>query len=330
MDVTVLDQAEGADWKVWCGDCVDVARGLPDDSVGLTVFSPPFESLYVFSDHPRDMSNCANSTTFWEHFGFLIEQLYRATMPGRLCAVHCMDLPTSKVRDGVIGMRDFPGEVARAFQDRGWIYHSKVCIWKNPVSAMQRSKSIGLLHKQIKKDSTISRMAAADYVVIMRKPGDNPKPVSGPFDCYYGDETSVDGPLTTETGRVSSVNVPGDEWYSIAVWQRYASPVWMDINQSDVLSRNMAREESDERHISPLQLTVIRRCIDLWSNPGDVVFSPFAGIGSELYCAVQMGRKAIGAELKASYFRQAVANLRAVKAEARQQGDLFNIVEAAE
>ena len=328
MENKVLDQAAGSDWVVYNGDCVDVARGLPDASVGFTAFSPPFESLYTFSDHPRDMSNCPDRETFWTHFGFLIEELLRVTKPGRLCAVHCMDLPTSKTRDGVIGMRDFPGEVVRAFEAKGWIYHSKVCIWKNPVSAMQRSKSIGLLHKQIKKDSTMSRMAAADYVVVLRKPGDNLEPVDGPFDCYYGDETSVDGPLVTETGNIRSVNVPGDEWYSIAVWQRYASPVWMDINQSDVLSHKMAREENDERHISPLQLTVIRRCIDLWSNPGDVVLSPFAGIGSELYCAVEMGRKAVGAELKASYFRQAIANLRSVRK--TETMDLFGTVEAAE
>jgi len=328
MDVSVLDKAEGQDWWIANGDCVDVARGLPDESVGLTVFSPPFESLYTFSDHPRDMSNCPDPETFWQHFGFLIEQLYRITKPGRLCAVHCMPLPTSKTRDGYIGVRDFPGEVIRAFQAHGWIFHSEVVIFKDPVTAMQRTKAIGLLHKQIKKDSALSRMGLADYVVVLRKPGDNAEPVEGAFDAYYGDETSVKGPLTTETGKIRSVNVPGDEWYSVAVWQRYASPVWMDINQSDVLSHKMAREENDERHISPLQLTVIRRCIDLWSNPGDVVFSPFAGIGSELYCAVQMGRKAVGAELKASYFRQAIANLQSIRRE--ETVDLFSSLEAAE
>jgi len=322
--VNVIDQASGDDWKLWNGDCVDVTRGLPDGSVHYTIFSPPFESLYTFSDDPRDMSNCADSETFWQHFRFLIAELYRATMPGRLCSIHCMQLPTSKLRDGFIGVRDFRGDIIRGFQNAGWIYHSEVCIRKDPVTAMQRTKAVGLLHKQICKDSAMSRMALADYVVTMRKPGDNPEPVSGPFDAYYGDETTPDGPLVTETGDLRTTNMPGDDWYSVAVWQRYAEPVWMDINQSDVLSHKAARDEADERHISPLQLTVIRRCVDLWSNPGDVVFSPFAGIGSELYVALNMGRKAIGAELKPSYFRQAVKNV----GEARKSfGTLFEAAE---
>lgn len=324
--VSVIDQSSGNDWTLWNGDCVDVTRGLPDGSVHYTIFSPPFESLYTFSDDPRDMSNCADSETFWHHFRFLIAELYRATMPGRLCSIHCMQLPTSKMRDGFIGVRDFRGDIIRGFQEAGWIYHSEVCIRKDPVTAMQRTKAVGLLHKQICKDSAMSRMALADYVVTMRKPGDNPEPVSGPFDAYYGDETTPDGPLVTQTGDIRTTNMPGDDWYSVAVWQRYAEPVWMDINQSDVLSHKAARDEADERHISPLQLTVIRRCVDLWSNPGDVVYSPFAGIGSELYVALDMGRKAIGAELKPSYFRQAVKNV----GEARKSlGSLFEF-EAAE
>jgi hypothetical protein len=327
--VGVIDQAHGKNWMVWNGDCVDVTRALPGDSLHYTIFSPPFESLYTFSDNPRDMSNCADSETFWTHFRFLIAELYRATMPGRLCSIHCMQLPTSKMRDGFIGLRDFRGEIIRAYQDAGWIYHSEVCIRKDPVSAMQRSKSIGLLHKQIVKDSALSRMAVADYIVTMRKPGDNPEPISGPFDAYYGSEATPDGGLVTETGNMRSTNYPGDNWYSVAVWQRYAEPVWLDIVQGDVLSRTSAREEADERHISPLQLTVIRRCVDLWSNPGDTVYSPFAGIGSELYCAVEMGRKAIGAELKASYFRQAVANLRDVETRSKP-ADLFDALDAAE
>ena len=327
--VEVIEQAEGENWKIWCGDCVDITRGLPDDRIGFTIFSPPFESLYTFSDSARDMSNCHDSAIFWAHFQFLIKELYRATVPGRLCAVHCMDLPTSKLRDGFIGLRDFPGEVCRAYQAEGWIYHSKICIRKDPVSAMQRSKSIGLLHKQMVKDSTISRMAVADYVVIMRKPGDNPEPVAGPFDCYYGSETTLEGPLVTETGKQRSTNYPGEAWYSVAVWQRYAEPVWLDINQSDVLTHRVARQEADERHISPLQLTVIRRCVDLWSNPGDIVYSPFAGIGSELYCAVEMGRKAVGAELKLSYYEQAVANLKSLATKPKTASLFAEPMEAA-
>lgn len=308
--VKVVADAHGKNWTLYNADCVDVTRGIPDNSLHYTIYSPPFESLYTFSDHPRDMSNCTDSDTFQTHYRFLIKELYRATMPGRLCSTHCMQLPTSKLRDGFIGLRDFRGEIIRAFQAEGWIYHSEVCIRKDPVAAMQRSKSIGLLHKQICKDSAMSRMAVADYIVTMRKPGDNPEPVSGPFDAYYGSETTPIGPLVTETGKMRSVNRPGDAWYSVAVWQRYAEPIWLDINQGDVLSHRAARDEEDERHISPLQLTVIRRCIDLWSNPGDVVYSPFAGIGSEPYCAVEMGRKGLGVELKESYFQQAVQNLR--------------------
>ena len=371
MSVSMIaEQSSGDNWTMFNGDCVDVTRGLPSDSVGLSVWSPPFESLYVFSDDPRDMSNCQDSGTFWRHFQFLIDELYRVTKPGRLCCIHCMQLPTSKTRDGFIGVRDFRGEVIRAFQGndaagiheamrsievrehhagldgdtarvkrlrklrdglgdelrshpgRGkWIFHTEVMIRKDPVAAMQRSKSIGLLHKQLVKDSSLSRMALADYVVVMRKDGDNGEPISGPFDAYYGSEAEADGPLQSDSNfRGQSWDRPGDPWYSVAVWQRYAESVWTDIVQGDVLSRQNAREEADERHISPLQLTVIRRCVDLWSNPGDVVYSPFAGIGSELYVALQMGRKAIGAELKPSYFRQAVANCQSAKL---TQSDLF-------
>lgn len=306
----VNDQASGKSWQLWNGDCVEVANGMPDDSVHLTIYSPPFESLYTFSDDPRDMSNCQDKQTFWTHYKFLIDEVFRITKPGRIVCVHCMQLPTSKTRDGFIGIRDFRGEIVRAHMDAGFYFHSEVMIRKDPVAAMQRSKSIGLLHKQVCKDSTISRMALADYVVVFRKPGDNAEPVAGPFDAYYGNETTPDGALKSESNfRGVSYDKPGDPWYSVAVWQRYAESVWMDIAQGDVLNRKDARDEPDEAHISPLQLTVIRRCVDLWSNPGDVVFSPFAGIGSELYVALQMGRKAIGAELKPSYFTQAVKNV---------------------
>lgn len=324
--VKVADYAEGKSFAAWNGDCVEVARGLPDNSVGMTIYSPPFESLYTFSDDPRDMSNCTDKQTFWDHFKFLIAENYRITKPGRIVCVHCMQLPTSKMRDGFIGIRDFRGEIVRAYQDAGFIFHSEVMIRKDPVAAMQRSKSIGLLHKQVVKDSTISRMALADYIVVFRKPGENTEPVSGPFDTYYGTDANKDGELITDSAfQGRQAHRPGDPWYSIAVWQRYAESVWLDIAQGDVLSRKDARDEPDEAHISPLQLTVIRRCIDLWSNPGDVVFSPFAGIGSELYVAVQMGRKAIGSELKPSYFRQLVKNMTAVEMESKS-GDLLDLM----
>jgi DNA modification methylase len=312
--VKVIDQARGANWHLWNGDCVDVVRGLPSESVGYSIYSPPFISLYTFSDDPRDMSNCRTDGDFWQHYRFLIAEIYRVLKPGRLVSVHCMNLPTSKLRDGFIGIRDFRGDIIKAHQEAGFIFHSEVVIRKDPVSAMQRTKAIGLLHKQIKKDSAISRMAIPDYIVTLRKPGNNPEPVVGMFDAYYGAEAGPNDPLPSQKfdpnlGRNVPVLVyPGEERYSIAVWQRYAEPVWLDIAQSDVLSRKDARDEADEAHIAPLQLTPIRRCLELWSNPGDVVLSPFAGIGSELYVSLQMGRRAIGAELKPSYFQQAVQN----------------------
>jgi DNA modification methylase len=322
--VKVADEGSGPDWHVWNGDCCEVARGMPADSVGYTIYSPPFESLYTFSDDPRDMSNCRNSEEFWAHYRFLIAECFRITKPGRLVSIHCMNLPTSKLRDGFIGVRDFRGEIIRAHQAAGFYFHSEVGIRKDPVAAMQRSKALGLLHKQIVKDSSLSRMAIPDYVVTMRKPGDNPEPISGPFDAYYGNEAAPDGALVVESAWRGTERLrPGDGWYSVAVWQRYAEPFWMDIAQGDVLSPREARDEPDEKHIAPLQLTVIRRCVDLWSNPGDVVFSPFAGIGSELVVAVQMGRRAVGAELKPSYWRQAVKNLRAID---RAPQDLFSIM----
>lgn len=326
--VKIADQASGKNWTVWNGDCVDVTRGLPDKSVGTVIYSPPFESLYVFSDDPRDMSNCRDAETFWAHFKFLIREYYRALKPGRLVCVHVMQLPTSKTRDGFIGIRDFRGEVIRAHQDAGFYFHSEVMIRKDPVSAMQRSKNIGLLHKQVVKDSALSRMALADYIVVMRKPGDNAEPIAGEFEEYHGTDVAPNGALKTESNfRGTNWHLPGDPWFSVAVWQRYAESVWLDIAQGDVLSREAAREHNDERHISPLQLTVIRRCLDLWSNPGDVVYSPFTGIGSELYVALQMGRKAIGAELKLSYWKQAVQNCMAAE---RDRGTtLFDLMEPA-
>lgn len=309
--VKVLNQAHGEDWTIWNADCVEVLRGLPPGSLGYSIFSPPFQSLYTFSDSPRDLSNCQDDKVFWDHYRFVLQGLYRATKPGRLISIHCMDLPTSKLRDGFIGLRDFPAENRALAERAGFVFHSRVVIRKDPVSAMQRTKAIGLLHKQVVKDSSLSRMAVPDFVMTLRKPGDNDEPISGRFETYYGDDQddeeftrSVANDLDTSGGRSLA------DHKSISVWQRYAEPIWTDINQSDVLSRQLARAEADERHISPLQLTVIRRCIDLWSNPGDVVFSPFAGIGSAGYVAIEMGRRFCGAELKASYFDQAAANLR--------------------
>lgn len=301
MTYKCVDQVITDDYAVYLGDSCEVIREIPSDSIHFGIHSPPFEGLYKFSNSDRDISN-NDGPAFWEHYAFLIQELHRVTMPGRLHSVHVMQLPTSKIRHGHIGMRDFRGEVIRAYEDAGWIFHSEVCIWKDPVVAQQRTKSIRLLHKQIVKDSTISGQGLADYIVTFRKRGENPEPVSGCFDAYYGDS---DGPDFTKY----TTNSDGRNWYSIEVWQRYASPVWLDINQTRTLQYRGGRDQKDEQHISPLQLDVIERCIDLWSNEGDTVLTPFLGIGSEVYCAARMGRKGIGVELKPSYFAQAVKNL---------------------
>jgi DNA modification methylase len=287
----VLDQVIREGYALYRGDCIDILRGLPDASIHYSIYSPPFASLYVYSDSPRDMGNCTTREEFDQHFRFLAPELLRVLKPGRLMSFHCMLLPTSKARDGYIGLTDFRGDLIRAFTDCGWIHHSEVVIWKDPVTAMQRTKALGLLHKQIKKDSCMSRQGIPDYLVTMRKPGDNPERV-------------------THT----------DEDLPVRIWQRYASPVWMDIDPSDTMQHRSAREERDERHICPLQLEVIRRALVLWSNPGDIVLSPFAGIGSEGYCALKAGRRFVGAELKGSYYQQAKANLDAAM---RDQAPLF-------
>lgn len=276
----VLDQVVTDTYTAINGDCVEVASSLPDESVGFQIFSPPFESLYTYSNSDRDMGNSATTEQFWDHYRFLIAEQFRISKQGRLVSIHCMNLPTSKTRHGHIGLRDFRGEIIRSYEAAGFYYHSEVCIWKDPVTAMQRTKALGLLHKQIKKDSCMSRQGIPDYLVTMRKPGDNPDRVS---------HTAEDFP--------------------VQLWQEYASPVWMDIKPSETLQHRSARDHNDERHIAPLQLEVIRRAMKLWSKPGDVVFSPFMGIGSEGYIALQMGRKFIGSELKPSYFGQACRNL---------------------
>ena len=274
------EERSGEAWRMLLGDCVDGVRTMADDSVHFSAFSPPFASLYTYSDSERDMGNVRDVKEFGEHFEYLARELARVLMPGRLLSFHCMNLPTSITHHGYIGIQDFRGELIRAFERAGLIYHSEVCIWKDPVIAMQRTKAIGLLHKQLKKDSALSRQGIPDYLVTMRKPGSNPEPVAH----------------TNET-------------FPVKMWQRYASPVWMDINPSDTLQFRSAREHDDERHICPLQLEVIERAVELWTNPGDLVLSPFAGIGSEGHVAVTHGRRFLGIELKRSYYEEACRNL---------------------
>lgn len=277
--MNVINQEINNNFSLYNGDCVEVLKGIPNNSIHYSIFSPPFASLYTYSNSDRDMGNCKSDEEFQEHFKYLVDELYRVMMPGRLLSFHCMNLPTSKQNDGVIGIKDFRGQLIKIFQDAGFIYHSEVCIWKDPVVAMQRTKALGLLWKQLKKDSSMSRQGIPDFIVTMRKPGENPERV-------------------THTDKSFPVNV----------WQKYASPVWMDIKQSDTLQRKSARADKDERHICPLQLEVIKRCIELWTNPGDIVLDPFAGIGSTPYVALRMDRRGLGVELKESYYKQAVSN----------------------
>lgn len=298
----VLNQKITDTYAAYHGDSCEIAKGIPSNSIDYSIFSPPFASLYTYSASSRDMGNCASDDEFYEHFKFLVEDMYRITKPGRLLSFHCMNLPTLKSRDGFIGIKDFRGRLIQLFEQFGWIFHSEVCIWKDPVTAMQRTKAIGLLHKQIMKDSTVSRQGIADYLVTMRKPGENAEPVDGCFNAYTGELENE--PVDEYTGDFERLNR-----YSINVWQRYASPVWMDIRQGRTLTKEGARNEDDERHLCALQLDVIERAIELWTNPGDIVFSPFMGIGSEGYVALRNQRKFIGIELKESYYKESLENL---------------------
>lgn len=292
MVIRCLNEAHGQDWSLYHGDCVDVVRQLPDASIGFSVFSPPFSNLFVYSDSESDMGNSADDGEFFRHYGFLLEQMTRKMKPGRLAAVHCSDLPLTKWRDGVIGIKDFSGDIIRAHEAAGWILHSRVTIWKDPVVEMTRTKALGLLYKQLQKDSTRSRQGMADYLLVFRAPGENVEPV----------------------GQDSKL-------FPVDQWQKWASPVWMDIRQTNTLNVQQAREGSDERHVCPLQLDLIERATLLWSNRGDTVLSPFTGIGSEGFSAVKLRRKFLGVELKGSYFDVASKNLRNAEAGAV---DLFD------
>lgn len=299
MTKTIINQADGKTWTAVHGDCVLGMSDLPDESVGFSVYSPPFVDLFVYSDSAADMGNCADDVSFFEQYRHVIREKKRLLKPGRLTAVHCTDLPTRKFKDGVIGLKSFSDDIMRAHMDEGFIYHSRVTIWRDPVVEMQRTKALGLLYKQLKKDSSMSRMGMPDYLMVFRKPGDNPEPITH-----------------------DPKDIPVD------LWQKWASPVWMDVNQNTVLNGRQAREDQDERHVCPLQLPLIERAVRLWSNPGDVVLSPFMGIGSEGHEAVRLKRKFIGFELKESYWRQACKFISEAEASV-SGGSLFDLMGAA-
>ncbi|MBU6253501.1 MAG: site-specific DNA-methyltransferase [Alphaproteobacteria bacterium] len=282
--VRCLNQVTGVNFSAFHGDCVDVVRQLPDRSVGFSIYSPPFGDLFIYSDSEADMGNSSNDGEFFDHYEFLIEQMARVTQPGRLSAVHCSDLPFRKWKDGKLGIKDFSGDIIRAHERHGFTLHSRVTIWKDPVVEMTRTKALGLLYKQLQKDSAKSRTGMPDYLLVFKAPGENENPIG---------------------------HKPED--FPVSQWQQWASPVWMDIQQTNTLNVRMAKENKDEKHLCPLQLDLIERAIIMWSNPGDVVLSPFLGIGSEGYTALKLGRKFIGTELKESYWRQAVKNMQGIE-----------------
>lgn len=302
--MNILNQAQGENWTLANGDCIEVLNSLPENSIHLSIFSPPYASLYTYSNSDRDLGNSVNDDQFYEHFAHVVAGLHRVTKPGRIVCVDVMNIPAMKERDGYIGLKDFRGDVIRAFQKAGFIFHSEHCAWKDPLIEATRTKALGLMHKQLCKDSTRSRAGIPQYLLAFRKDGENPEPVA-----------HIDG-LTEFCGE----NPPIHGNLSHERWRRYASPVWMDINFSNTLNAKAARDNEDERHVCPMALDLIERAIHLWSNPGDVVFDPFSGVGSTGYQAIKMGRKFVGSELKQSYFAQACKNIESAKA---NQGDLF-------
>ena len=287
--VRCLNEAHGRNFAVYNGDCVDIVSQLPDASIDFSVYSPPFGSLFVYSESAADMGNSTDDE-FAKHYAWLVREKFRVTKPGRLTAVHCSDLPMTKWRDGAVGIKDFSGDIIRIHQDAGWIMHSRRTIWKCPVVEMTRTKHVWLLYKQLMKDSAKSRGGMPDYLITFVKPGENAEPIN---------------------------HTP--EKFPLEQWQEWASPVWMSIDQSNVLNVKLAREQNDERHLCPLQLDVIERALIMWSNAGDTVLSPFTGIGSEGVTSLKLGRRFVGTELKESYWRQAVRYLEAQD----RQDDLF-------
>lgn len=285
--VLCLDERHGDNYACYHGDCVPILGDMPDNSLDLSVYSPPFSNLFVYSDSEADMGNSADDEEFFKHYAFAIRELFRAARPGRLSAVHCSGLPLTKWKDGVIAIKDLSGAIIRAHEEAGWDFHSRITIWKSPVVEMTRTKALGLLHKQLLKDSGRSRAGMPDYLLIFRKHGINLTPIR---------------------------HRPED--FPVSQWQEWASPVWMTVDQTDVLNVAAVRSEKDEKHLCPLQFDVIRRAITLWSNPGDTVLSPFSGIGSEGVEALKLGRKFVGIELKKEYFLQGCAN---IDARARQK-----------
>lgn len=298
----VLDSHSGERFTVYNADCVEFAAQLPDNCIDFSVYSPPFAHLFVYSDSERDMGNVKDEAEFKDLYRHLVREKFRATKPGRLTAVHCSDIPRTKAMHGAVGLYDFPADIREVHEAEGWTYHSRVTVWKDPVVEMTRTKALGLLYKQLCTDSTRSRVGMPDYLLVFRK-------------------TPADESQAEKVGQDSKL-------FPVTQWQQWASPVWMDIQQTNVLNVKVARDDKDERHLCPLQLDLIERAIRLWSNPGDTVFSPFTGIGSEGWGALKAGRRFIGTELKPAYYRQAVKNLMQMEVES-SAGTLLDLAGVA-
>lgn len=300
-DHYITDEAHGENWSLYLGDSCERLGELPDDSVHLSVYSPPFADLYVYSNSPRDLGNSATYEEFFAHYGYIIRENLRVTMPGRLCCVHVQQVATTKAKNGVVGLSDFRGDVIRGYQQAGWIYNGEVTVWKNPQAQSISKRVHSLQFQTLHRDSASSRPALADYLLLFRKPGDNT--VSINTDATNDDWISWASPIWLD---IDDGGTPDGQ---------HLCPIWLDVNETNTLNKEAAREGADGRHICPLQLGFIERCVRLWSNPGEIVLSPFAGIGSEIYQAVKFGRQGIGVELKPSYWQTAVKNLRDLDAE---------------
>lgn len=300
--MAVADQKITDRYAVYNGDCIEVLPGMKDESIHISIYSPPFAELYNYSSSDRDLSNCASYEQFLEHYGFLVREISRVTMPGRVTCVHCMDL---KAGNGA--QRDFPGDIIRLHEKHGFLYHSRHAIWKEPLRVAIRTRALGLMHRQLVKDSSLCRAAGADFLLVFRKAGTNKVPVKHPVGLlHYAGERQ---PTPILVQKYAHWKNPKTNKLSHWIWQQYASSVWMDIRAGRVLPYKEAKEKPEEKHCCPLQLDVIERCLTLWSNAGETMLTPFMGVGSEVYCALKFGRRAVGIELKPSYYRQALKNI---------------------
>jgi len=319
----VIDQDITDRWAVYNGDCLEVLPDLPDGSIHLSVYSPPFAGLYIYSSSERDLSNAGSYDEFMTHYEYVIRELARVTMPGRMTAVHCMDVPTGNTGKGD-SLMDFPGDIIRLHKPHGFDYVARYHVWKEPLTVRNRTMVKSLAHKMIVDDSSRCTVASADYLLVFRRRGENPVPIEHPNGLLdYAGERQIPAELLPYRGWAGKQT---ENRYSHWIWRQYASAFWDDVRLDRVLPYRQARDEEDEKHVHPLQLDVIDRCLVLWSNPGERVLTPFMGVGSEVYSAVQNGRYGIGVELKPSYYRQALKNLAAVDSDNAEAESLFDEV----